>query len=213
MARLFTSDFESNNLATEGFVPFDSTPSIVTSIKHAGSYALECDPLESVRTDLSAGGVPVTYTRFWFYVHTLPDNAGDIARQEDVDAGTAISLRLQPDGILFAASDFGGDIATSSALSTGQWYRIELLVNATTPSSVHLEARLDGVTFAAANRNAGGEDPSTRYLYIGGDITGGDWATGKVYFDDIAINDDNFPDAPSISLTPQTASVQGVRIV
>ena len=189
MARLFTCGWELNSL-TQGVEKYGSVTqgSIVTSPVKNSTYALRINPSAAAQTEnyayLATGsGVKTVYERFQFYATPLPPADALVHTITQADM-TTIMMRLRGTGsglkVMNAANT---QVGSNIALSTGQWYLIEIecFSNATT-GTIHV--KVDGssaVNVTSTNTH-------------GGDIAGGQFGSGVAttsdyYIDNFAVND------------------------
>ncbi|MFJ5151372.1 beta strand repeat-containing protein [Streptomyces sp. NPDC088353] len=194
MARLWSCGFELQSAAAG--IEFDTptgTLSISTSVTHAGSSA-------SLRSNPTSGtgyfehqigtGSPVkkTFHRFYLRIAVLPSAATTIYAVGQ-SGYFPCHIRLYPTGALRLYDSFTStEVGTSSSpLSTGVWYRVEIdhTDAASSATLAPVVASLDGVAFSGTAQISG----------IGGfsRIRAGvqTAATADVYIDDIAVNDAN----------------------
>lgn len=214
--RIFTSDFESNNLATEGWTNNDFLPSISTTVAHGGSRSLECDPVESVGAVLSTSGLNVAYARVFFYIDDLPDDHGTILAFKDKDDSVTLLTSLQTDGKVRAETFLTNTPDFSSVLATDSWHSLEMSLNATSINSMQYTFRVDGVQFSSGSYDMTGQTGNQKIgsLLMGLDVNGGGISIGRLYFDDIAVNDNDWPDAPGFSVDKEkeAGDSQGVKL-
>ncbi len=199
MARLFSSGFEMQS-AVAG-IEWDAV--------YQGSGAFTIETATYFRSGLAAGKFTTTasagysyackqipelasgrtyYFKFNLYIGAKPDNYSTIFAFGTSAAGYFI-CRMTSTGALemWHTSGAGAKIGnTSSALNTGQWYRIEVSY---VYSTQVVTAKIDGGTpFCnnATTSNLGGN-----YVQFGAGMSPPDTGNGAIfYFDDIAINDD-----------------------
>lgn len=186
MARLWSCGFELNS--TTAGVEFDSASgSIVTNIARSGTYAGKTTSFgQTFRSQYRASSTQESvFYRFYLYIESYPVGLQWImVFYSDADAGK-VSIRCNSDGTLELwnhedSSQIGSD---SVALSTGQWYRIEVNIDTTTLASTAVEAKLDGTTFASGTANLSAA--IARMTITNNNVT----TEGVYYYDDLAIND------------------------
>lgn len=188
MARLWQSGFELNSTTTD--VEFSNITGAGTTIQtttvRTGTYALRCNPSAAtgfVRYHVFTSNQSiVAYQRVYMRIATLPGANTTIMRFLDVANSPCAQIRITSTGTLILLDAAGNAVGSaSSVLSTGQWYRIELGLDASTnPGTV--EAKIDGTSFASGNNSA--QAPWGRVL-VGPVVS----ATMDAYFDDWAVND------------------------
>lgn len=197
MARLFTSGFELNSL-TAG-MEWDAAVGVTISSTtvRSGGFAGRVSSLISGTNQRfrcqfkAAGNNGPFYFRFYFRAATFPSAENRIfALSSSATTGTGVAALITVDnsGALRLYDNIGSIGSASSALSTGTWYRIEVLFDRTASAgSQVLRALIDGVQFAGAtNRTLGN---SILDAYYGGNLNSEAQTTGDWFFDDIAIND------------------------
>jgi hypothetical protein len=134
------------------------------------------------------------YLRTYFYLTTAPSADNTIAAFIAGANPTATStndaqIRLTSAGALKLFANNSQVGSTSSALSTGTWYRIELEVdNSPSAGSKIIRAYIDGTQFAGttASSDVGG---TINGLALGGNLNVEAQTTGVWRFDDVAVND------------------------
>jgi hypothetical protein len=177
-------------------VSADVTPlSIQTTTKRSGSYALRCggsgQPLVSgtrafarIKFVGSASAGPF-FARAYVIFATFPSAENQFLSLEG--SGVASSVSVDDVGILRLRDD-GGLVGTAAdALTTGVWYRIEMLFDASGVGATDiLRLYVDGVEVAgSATRSL----TSKNLLVLGGNLASEANTTGEWYFDDAAVND------------------------
>lgn len=221
MARLWSCGFELQSV-TNG-MEWDTTtgsPTIDTTTKRSGAASLRCNPTATTAYithdyfTYPAFGDLTLYYRFYLYIATSTDALDSIFVLRDDGNSAYISIRLNSNRTLELWKDYSTDAqigSDSSALNTGQWYRIE--VSATTGGASHyltdVVAKIDGVTFASGSGLTISVNTGSTFDFQLGCITS---TTADLYFDDIAINDESgsyqtsFPGAGQIGhLYPNAA--------
>lgn len=198
MARLFSSGFELN---VSGNTEWDgSTGSITISPLNArsGTYQLRTSSLSSGNAKLmrrvfaSAAATGPFYFRVYIYVTTRPSAENRIvvlnsSTNEVVNVRAYITL--DNSGVL-RLYDEDGQITGTTTLSLTQWYRLEVLFDASASAGSHVvEAKVDGSTFAtASNRSI---SAGINWLHVGGNGNDEAQTTGSWDMDDVAINDNS----------------------
>jgi hypothetical protein len=194
MARIWSSGFELNS--TTAGVEFTSTsvtlPSIVTSLVRSGTYALRANPTTSHQFvkysfALSGSEPSVVYIREYIRVASAPSTQTLVlsATHHTTDQ-LKFSIRMNTDRTLELWDEENGVQvgSDSTALDADTWYRLELKVDSTTPTSPDIEARINGSSFASGSVSVYGDKPGNIRIGIS------TWnATADIYFDDIAVND------------------------
>lgn len=200
MARLITNGFELNSSTdgVEGDNYGSPAPVISTSFVHTGTYALRCNTSAATKqvtlwgstSNLTQG----TYVRGYFYFSSLPDAATGLIQANNVAGSAKIRLRFRTSDnaleIYNAEDSAVVGSASTTTLTTGKWYRLELKIDTTTISSTAVEARI-------TPEGGSTETFGTGTCNLASGI--GRWAFGTVgvattcdvYVDDIAINDDS----------------------
>lgn len=186
MARLWSCGFELNSAVSGVEFTANSTNSIVTTPVRSGTYAYRCNTNTSSRYDFQAASAQGPfYFRTYFRVDTLPSTTVGITRIASATSAMVCDLRMTTTGTIQVV-DTVGTIGTSAALSTGTWYRLELMIDLTGAGATDIVTfRIDGVTSVTS---------STRTISVNmgqwffGNTTGA--ASGILcYYDDMAIND------------------------
>jgi len=185
-------DSESNGATTGTGIDHTMVGTVTyqsTTARTAGGRAMQCAPgsnFTQIRDYTHTDGQP-TWARFYFRFTSNPNAINSIWIWR-INALTAGELRLETDGTMTLRNSAGTVIATSAALATDTWYRIEtkIVVNAGTGTG-ELELLIDGVLVG------GSTSTSTRtalspVTHRVGHCTSNDTAN-TVYIDDLAIND------------------------
>lgn len=199
MARVSFSGFELNSTTADmEFVV--ASGSIQTSIVRSGTYAGNISSLSSgtrqgfLQRNYSGNTSGPGYARVYLYISTLPsaDNyimgfSGGITLNNTRIVGIILrssgALRL----VRGASTQIGSD---SSALSTGQWYCIEVYYDGSTDAGSHIaEARIDGASFASASNLTLANNNQWTTFIMGGNLNAEAQTQGDWYFDDVAVND------------------------
>jgi hypothetical protein len=191
MARLVTSGFELNSL-TLG-VEIDAATgagalSLVTSPVHSGSHALEVNPSSAasyVTYNLYASNQNhAIYARTWIYISSLPTGTITLINIINSSFANLGSLKMLTSGKLQVCNSTGGFIGSaSSTLALGQWYCIELSVDASVTNGV-VAGRLQGLLIASGTGNAAAAGAQKAEFGQGTSFS------STLFFDDIAVNDD-----------------------
>lgn len=189
MARLWSCGFELNSL-TVGveITAMAGSPQVLTTAARSGTYGLRVNAAaaENVGFTFAASNQTAPfYFRSYIQVVALPTGSVDFYRAASSTAAK-INIRIRADGKLelWNIEDTLQMGSTSTqVLSTGVWYRLELLVDTTTIASTSAEVRLDGVSIITGTANLA---TGINRLFLG--QTASD-ATLDMYFDDVAVND------------------------
>ena len=175
-ARMLTSGFELDD--TVGAVEesgLTGSPSIQTTVKRTGTYALNITGLSSgspMKVGYRFSGSNLSgpyYARAYLRVDTLPtgDNLIMTLSASGIPEGN-IALTSAGNLALYNATNLIG--TSSSSLSTGTWYRIELEFDDTAGgSSGIIRGYLDGTEFAGSSSLTIGN--GVQYLYVGGNMS------------------------------------------
>jgi hypothetical protein len=216
MARVNISGFETGN-ADQEFHTYGGTISFSTTTKRSGTYAFRANPTTTAighcritaydaqgLAQNSAINAPTLYERFYFYVATLPASGEEmIARNSDSGGSRKAELRLTSAGNLTFYDTTPTLLGTSStALVTGQWYRIEMEVG--TGASATPRLYIDGieqVSSTTANLRAGNNG-----MAILGKLVDISSQTIDVFYDDFAIDNAALPGAGEVVLLVPTAN-------
>lgn len=193
MARLWTSGFELQSATANVEVPsVGGTLAFSTSTFRTGAAALDINVTAGtgfmrVATHTSNQST-VTYVRVYLQVTATLPAAGTPATVvgfQNAAFSSCGSISLVSTGKLRLLSANGTQIGSDSTtvLSAGQWYRIELKLDASS-SPGSLDAQIDGVSFASGANNA--QSP-----WFGSIIGITSTATARYYLDDWAHNDNS----------------------
>jgi hypothetical protein len=187
-ARLFTSGFElQTTTANKEWTSFTGAGTIGTTIKRSGAASYEANASnEYADIEFRAASTNPLYVRFYLYIATVPNQIVDIFHYWDAVTNPIQELmRLDSTGHLQLWNGTQQLGNSSAALSTATWYRVEFSYY--DADGGYCYAFLNGKQFASGvcgNLNGG----TDAYFGIIGTVTSGD-----LYFDDIAINDDQLP--------------------
>lgn len=204
MARLYSNGFELQNKTIEqSNNSSNSNNSISTTIFHGGAASLEVNASDKTGGFIQSKflATPTSnnlYFRMYYYLATYPssittafdsNNDVTIAAFLDNSSSSWAELSIDATGVVRVYQDGSTRtvVGTSSALSTGQWYYIELGYGAT---NSYVEARINGTSIGSTTSAAG--------LVAINQIACGmaifysptqEEANGNFYMDDIAVND------------------------
>lgn len=190
MARLYQTGFELNS-ATSGMEWQTSTGGFALSSTtvRSGSYAGRANPTASTRYmthTFQSDTINTTYHRFYLNIATNP--GATIAIWQYLDSGNtvAFSLKLTSAGVLQMVNDISSAtvLASSSALSTATWYRVEVKIVDHATTSAEMELKIDG-TVVSSQTGLSGVAGGGRFRL--GAITG--TSSPDLFFDDVAVND------------------------
>lgn len=190
MARLYQTGFELNS-ATSGMEWQTSTGgfALSSSTVRSGSYAGRANPTASTRYmthTFQADTINTTYHRFYLNIATNPGATISIWQYLDSGNTVAFSLRLTSAGVLQMVNDISSAtvLASSSALSTATWYRVEVKIVDHATTSAEMELKIDG-TVVSTQTGLSGIAGGGRFRL--GAITG--TSSPDLFFDDVAVND------------------------
>lgn len=192
--RVFSSGFELNSGSTTK--EWDSTAgtvSIDSTTKRSGTYALRASSLASGTEEsvtyafASANKLGPYYLRTYLYLSTLPSADNRIIELQDASSTAREYIVLTSSGTLKLYDEDGQVGSASGALSTGQWYRIEMKFDSSgLGANDSMEARIDGTNFtSASNRDVAN---GVTKLILGGNLNSEAQTQGDWYFDDVAVN-------------------------
>lgn len=214
MARLWHCGFELQSVTAgvEYEAVIGSGATIDTTTFRSGLSSFRCGTTavaRGLRHTFQADTVNTTYHRFYMNIATLPAAQTSVWRYMDASNSAGYSVRLSTGGVLQMVCDTLGAtvIGSSSALSTGQWYRIEVKIVDHATTSAQMEMKLDGTTVATVTGLTG--------LNGGGRVQIGSSAatTCDLYFDDLAINDtSNVPAGNSQTGYPGAGSITHMQV-
>lgn len=206
MARLVTCGFEAQHFTGEGQGINATKPVnavLDTTFARSGLCALKCDPIDPAQWG-SGSGLSVLnrnyFARVYFYFQSFPTNdcymlayqqgASPFARMASVRF-IAASGSLQ---LAVAGTNLRG---SPVAISTGQWYMVELRMIAQSAAADTAEWRLNGTVQATTTEEFTTVAPDV--LNVGTDNSTG---SPVIWIDDVALNDDNGA-SPQISYPGQ----------
>jgi hypothetical protein len=196
MARLHQNGFEQNStkeFTAVGGAGATIQAGVLRTGVAAGKIALsgQSGTRNGFVIDFAAAGNGPFFARVYFRVDTLPSAANRIiaiVNSNTISSTPAAYITIDNAGLLRLFADTGQVGSASSALTLGQWYRLEIKYDKSPAGgSQILEAKIDGSTFATSSvltfTNQGAS------LIVGGNLNAEAQTTGVWYYDDIAIND------------------------
>lgn len=190
MARIFTCGWELNSL-TAGMEIFGTSyaGSISSTTFNGGAYSYRNNPSAAAQVcsmQFNAGaGIKTVYVRFYYRAVTHPASGSLVFSLTQSDLSTTM-MRLRGTGSgLRAMNAANTQVGSDFALSTGQWYLIEIKVFSSAASGT-IDVKVDGSSVVSVTGTGTG----------GGDINGmilGSAAslTHEYFVDDIAVNDES----------------------
>lgn len=187
MARLWSTGFELNSSTND--VEWQSTTNLTiqtTTIRsgtYAGRFNMSGTNGWASHVYRASNTQEDIRVRFYLYIATAPSATLELFTfrgGKSVQCGLRMTTgrALQ----LYNFEDSAQIGSDSSALSTGQWYRIEIKQDTTTLASTAIDALIDGSSFASGTANLASASSTFRIGSTGSNTT-------DIYFDDIAIND------------------------
>lgn len=195
MARLDTIGFELNS-TTSGVEWDTATGTISSTTVRSGTYAGRANNPATAATLIgfhrvfaaSAGNGPF-FLRAYVRIATLPGATTTIMYAHDAQPIASTdphySVRLTSTGVLKFFIDNAQVGSDSSALNTGQWYRIEMKVVGTVGQNSELYVDGSAVVTGAGNGTSVSQFGVGANLGQGGNGT----ITCDLFFDDVALND------------------------
>lgn len=188
MARLYQSGAELNSTTTGEEFTSVTSATVSSANPRSGTYHLRLSPsasIQSVLIDFLSSGAQTVFIRFAYYINTQPANGDNILRiQDDTTNATQVSIQGTGSGIK-VLDQAGNQIGSNVALSTGQYYCIELKAFCNTGSST-IELKLNNVSqlvSTTATMTVSGNSLSRALFGVSAN------STYSVDIDDIAIND------------------------
>jgi len=194
--------FEEGTLATSaccaGCGGSGGTVSVQTAIKRSGTYALRTNPTTSalgwVRLmPVDARGLShpsavfgaSAWTRFYLYVVALPASSNEaIVYLSDASTASKAQYSINSTGNLLAYNSANTLVQTSTAaLTPGQWYKIDVLVNSGAGSTAY-QLLVDDVTVLSGTMSQG--TASYGALYLGKAVNSNSQTVDFVY-DDVLV--------------------------
>lgn len=198
MARIWTSGFELNS-TTANMEFTTASGTIASSGARNGTY---CGAVTSAVSGtfkgfgyqfVSANAVGPYWFRFYLNITSLPNANTTISEFQQSGGSANLSVLLTTTGTLELFTTNGATQigSASPALSTGQWYRIELKMDDSPASGSKVgELQVNGVvvatssTLTSTNYTAGVDE-----VFVGVNIIGESCTTVNIQFDDLALND------------------------
>jgi hypothetical protein len=196
MARLWVSGFELNSLTAEKeWSTITGSPTIQTSIKNGGSYALRANTNNAyVRKQIYGNGqLNQHYLKAAIYIAALPTSGVVEILGFGTSSVRTVTVGLNSNGKLGIYSDgtLQGSVG-STALNTGQWYTVELLGGY--GLSTQREIRVNGSSYITATFTN-----TTSWTHIETGLRG--TANGaNIYIDDVVIDSSEYPGASRLCL-------------
>lgn len=194
MARLFSSGFElGSNGNNFDFHTSNGVIVVDTSNPRSGTYCLHTTALVSgtaQRVSFRHVGAEVAghwFFRKFFRPSTRPTAANTIIKF--AGSFNVITVKLDNLGKLVLADEVGTIGTSASALTNGQYYRIEIEFDSTTAPGAHvIRLRVDDVIFVESAARTF-THTSIQQMDIGGNLGGEAQTVGDWCWDDIGIND------------------------
>jgi len=192
MARIFTSGFELNTLASfMEWLSISGSPTVSTTHARSGTYALKA--LAASNTNYVVYDPPANistntwFFRFYLYIVALPSADTTIFAQYNLAANHSEAIILRTTGALQLVTfdntptktQLGSD---SAALITGQWYQIELSVIGASGADV---LKINGVQVATGTGHSSGDNE----IALGMGVDDVAVTSGELWIDDFAMND------------------------
>lgn len=190
MARLYQTGFELNSATSAvEWTTSVNTPVISTTTVRSGTYSFRANPTATtkyIQHTFQADTINTTYHRFYMNAATFPGATIAIWQYKDSGAGVGFSLKLTSGGVIQMVNDISSAtvLASSSALSTGTWYRIEVKIVDHATTSAEMELKIDGTVVSNQTGLSGVAGGGGFRL---GAVTG--TSSPDLYFDDVAVND------------------------
>lgn len=193
MARLWSCGFEVGSITSE--MGGLAAPLVIeTTTKRSGDYSGKLTALTSgarkgmLHDFAAASGNGPYYFRAYVYFVTLPTAENTFFDVWNATTASMARITVDSSGALRLYDEDGVIGSASSALSTGTWYRIEMLIDGTPAAgSDVVRAYIDGVEFAgSATRSL---SAGVRTFRAGGNLALEAQTQGEWFFDDVAIND------------------------
>lgn len=221
MARLNIIGFETGDFSEVVATAGAATMTIDSAVKRTGAYSFKVVSSANFGyariTGLAADGTAADfntaniYIRFYLYVSSLPASGSvDIIRVlQNSGARFMVGVALSSTGTLQLTYWNGSDAETnigsaSSALSTGQWYRVEIKgTSLATAAGATVELKLDGSVVATG----------TSLTVCSVQVNAGEFRLGTqasntstIQYDDIAIDDAAYPGAGEVHILKPNAA-------
>lgn len=197
--------------------------SVQSAIVRTGNYALRTNPITTatgyqqfggLRTDGSDSFASVdagfsrrqVFARLYIYIVTLPAAAEEVFCRWIVSGPTASSyFTITSGGIIKFYNASGTLVETgTTALATGQWYRLEMMMTAGTSQAYELRLALgDGPAAVELTGTSTQGGTTMAHLILGkyGNLNG---QTVDYVFDDLVVRDDTYPAVGGIHLAKIT---------
>jgi hypothetical protein len=185
-------------------------PTVDSTVKRSGGWSLMCSPSNAQHrvTRNLVGSPTVVVLRFYFYVATLPGSTQTVARIVAA-AGSSAQIDLSTTGNLRARWT-GNTNGPTHAITTGQWYRVEMRANLAGGGTKTLDWSIDGV--AKTPDTIAESDSSAANWFLGNASN----ATYTYYFDDVAVSvtSGDYPLGAGFveTLRPDSMSVAGAGV-
>ena len=198
-ARIWSSGWELGTTADSGanFIEVRANAgqmTIDTTTVHSGTYSAKVTGLVSgtdqssfITTGSDDNSGPF-YARGYLNITTLPSAENTVMRIGSVTTGLRITIDSA--GALRLYDEDGVIGSPSSALSTGVWYRIEMMYDLTGAGATDIvRGYIDGVEFAGSATR----DSSVTFTVVnwGGNGNNEAQTQGVWFWDDLAVNNDN----------------------
>ena len=207
-----------------GLAPCSSTSgtlSVNTTTKNTGRNAMRTNPSTTavgfcrlgsyaINTGLETGfkgtdGVATAYYKFYFRVATLPAAKGEEIFEAKAISGTTLKGYVLIDSAgnigLYDSVNTQEGATSSTALSTGTWYRIEIKIGTAAAGAGAGEVKINGVSEITTTTGTFTTSNNTFADY--GKVTNRGNQSVDFYYDDIAVDDAEYPGASEVkSMSP-----------
>lgn len=216
MARIVTCGWELNVAALPIEPTVETNPLSVPSSSvraRSGTYAARCSSFVSgqlKRQVFTFATKTILFYRVYVWIDTLPSievgfigtgPSGTYTHYLSVDSSGTLRTYYKNNGGTYV------QVSGTTALATGQWYRIEFTHDITTQTNSSCTSYVDGAV-SATGSGLSVFAASVGQFIVGGNLIGEANAAGDWYFDDLAVNDNSGANQTSL---PGAGSVVYLR--
>jgi hypothetical protein len=184
------------------------TASVQSTTKRTGGYALQVNPTTSgtgyARLTQHSGTGSFSnfnhaslWVRFYVRIGTLPASDSEEFFCFTNSITYKLSGRVHSDGSVSLWDTAGSQLAATAAgkVTTGQWYRIEVLCG--TGATANYELKIDGTSVLSGTGDL--FTSNSQYVRLG-KFTNRNSQTVDFYYDDVRIDDAGFPGAGQVEM-------------
>ena len=196
MARLYTGGAELGHAQADGLT-INGAPTIDTAVKRTGAASYKATAVNAYHQRAFTGVLDRAYFfRCYYQFSNNPTGLHRLAKVMTAAAGGILFLEFLNGSRVLRITNSAGTVQATGTivLNAGTWYQIEIMVDVPAAGNTPVEIRVDGVTEISGSFALGNTAPGQyRFGCTDGNLGG----ITALYYDDIAINDDQGSDQNS----------------